>query len=89
MNTLMTPLSEKDQPSSCSSKKSGLRKYGLWIVLAVIASTATAAAFFGLTWQAVGKYLPFALILACPAMHLLMCRNHKTDSQAPSDSGKA
>ncbi|MDP3857734.1 MAG: DUF2933 domain-containing protein [Stagnimonas sp.] len=55
----------------------------MWIALAVATLLAAAVSFLG--WGGMAKALPYALILACPAMHLFMCRNDKS-SQARDDA---
>lgn len=75
---MSTPTTSTLAQAPACSQKSVLRRYGLWIAVAIAASIAAGASLFGLTWHTVGKYLPFALVLACPAMHLFMCRNQKS-----------
>lgn len=71
MNTLSIPVPKSQ---SCPQQSMWRRK-GLWIAFAVVALPAAAVSFFG--WGGIAKALPYTLILACPAMHFLMCRNQK------------
>lgn len=52
------------------------RRKGLWIALAVATLLAVTVSLVG--WGGVAKALPYALILACPAMHFFMCRKNKS-----------
>lgn len=79
MKTLNIPA---DNQQSCQQPGIWRRK-GLWIALAVAALLAVAASFVG--WGAMAKALPYALILACPAMHFFMCRKNKSP-QAGDDT---
>lgn len=73
MNTLPVPAADK--PQSFTPTLSS-RRVGLWIAAAVALLLAAAVSFFG--WSSLVKALPYALILACPAMHLFMCHAHKS-----------
>lgn len=75
MKTLSVPVHNQQ---SCP-QQSNWRRGGLWIAFAVAMLLAVAVSFVG--WGGAAKALPYALILACPAMHLFMCRKDKS-SQA-------
>lgn len=56
-----------------------LRRKGLWAGAVAIALLGAVLAS-GVSWASIVTFAPYLLILACPAMHLLMCRSHKRDT---------